>query len=76
MPHVPGIWNDICSDMFIETTFMCYGHGPGGIVGITLKPSTLQKWALSLYICSKLVQETVYIHEKKSVNITVHKANE
>ena len=31
-----------------RTTFMRYGHGPSGIVGITLKPSTLERWALSL----------------------------
>ena len=30
MRHKPGIWNAIWSDMFIENTFMRYGHGPGG----------------------------------------------
>ncbi len=29
MHHVPGLWNGISSDMFIETTFMRYGHGLG-----------------------------------------------
>ena len=38
----------------IETTFMRYGHAPGGIVGITLKPETLKVWALSLHACSTL----------------------
>ena len=52
MRHNPGVWNGICSDMFIETTFMCYGKGPGGLVGVTLKPSTIQRWALSLYTTS------------------------
>ena len=44
MHHVPGLWNGIGSDMFIETTFMHYGYGPGGIIGIrrTLKPETLK----------------------------------
>ena len=54
MRHVRGIWNGIWSDMFIETTFMRYGHGKGGIIGITLKPETLKTWALSLHICSVL----------------------
>ncbi len=54
MHHVPGIWNGIWSDMFIETTFMRYGHGRGGIIGNTLKPETLKIWALSLHICSHL----------------------
>ncbi len=38
--------------MYIETTLMRYGHGHGGIIGITLKPDTLKTWALSLHICS------------------------
>ena len=37
MRHQAGLWNGMWSDMFIETTFMRYGHGPGGLVGITLK---------------------------------------
>ena len=54
MRHQRGLWNGIWSDMFIETTFMCYGHAPGGIIGITLKPETLKVWALSLHACSRL----------------------
>ena len=42
MGHLNGLWNGICSDMFIEPTFMRYGHGRSGIVGITLKPETLK----------------------------------
>ena len=57
MHQVPGLWNSIWSDMFIETTFMRYGHGPGGIIGITLKPETLKTWALGLHICSRLEQD-------------------
>ena len=51
MHHVPGLWNGIWSDMFIEITFMRYGNGPGGIIGITVKPETLKTWALSLHVC-------------------------
>ena len=54
MRHDRGIWNGIWSDMFIESTFMRYGHAPGGIIGITLKPETLKVWALSLHVCSQL----------------------
>ena len=52
--HEKGIWNGIWSDMFIESTFMRYGHAPGGIIGITLKHETLKVWALSLHTCSQL----------------------
>ena len=33
------------SDMAIDTTYMRYGHGRQGIVGITLKPDSLEIWA-------------------------------
>ena len=56
MRHMKGLWNGIWSDMFIESTFMRYGHGRSGIVGITLKPETLKTWALSRHICSKLME--------------------
>lgn len=54
MRHNAGIWNAIWSDMYIETTFMRYGHESGGLTGLTLKPSAVARWALSLHICSKL----------------------
>ena len=54
MRHKPGVWNAIWSDIYIETTFMRYGHGP---TGITLQPSALQWWALSMHTCSRLVQD-------------------
>ena len=33
MRHIKGLWNSIWSDMFIESTFMRYGHGRAGIIG-------------------------------------------
>ena len=48
MRHKPGVWNGIWSDMYIESTFMCYGHDPDGIIVITLKPQSLEKWALGI----------------------------
>jgi hypothetical protein len=42
--HTPGVWNGMWTDMMIETTFMRYGKGPNGIIGITLKPNTLKTW--------------------------------
>jgi len=43
MRHIPGFW----SDMYIETTFMRYGHGKTGI----------KVWSLSLHICSRIEQD-------------------
>ena len=41
MRHNPGIWNAIWSDMFIESTFMRYGHESGGLTWLTLKLSAV-----------------------------------
>ena len=74
MRHQPGLWNAIWSDMYIESTFMRYGHSPGGIIGITLKPSTLKRWALSLHLCSQIVKDVSEMKdESRKVSVTVHK---
>ena len=36
---------------------MRYGHGPGGIFGITLNEHALCRWALSLRMCSRLKKD-------------------
>ena len=50
--------------MFIESTFMRYGHGKAGIVGITLKPETLKTWALSRHICSQMIDNMNSLQEE------------
>ena len=40
MRHVPGVWKAILNEMFIETTFMRYGHRKKDIIGVTLKPES------------------------------------
>ena len=52
--HNPGVWNGIWSNMFIDTNFMCYGNGPGCLVGVTFKPATVKRWALSLHTTSRV----------------------
>ena len=78
MRHRPGLWNAIWSDMFIETnesTFMRYGHGPGGLIGITLNPGAQKRWALSLHICSRLMKDIAELREvdTQSQQATIHK---
>ena len=74
MRHKPGIWNAVWSDMFIESTFMRYGHGAGGIIGITLKPSALKKWAFSMHICPLLKQDVAEMSKGyKETEVTTHK---
>lgn len=46
--HNAGIYNGQWSDMFIETTWMRKGHGPGGIIGTTERPQTMATWVFSM----------------------------
>ena len=74
MRNNSGVWNGIWSDMFIETNFMRYGKSPGGLVGVTLKPSTVKRWALSLHTTSRVecdIDEMRHVQETREA--TTHK---
>ncbi len=43
--------------MAIETTYMRYGHGCSGIIGLTLKPESLKTWSYSLHTCNSIVRD-------------------
>ena len=74
MRHQSGIWNGLWSDLFIESTFMRYGHSPGGLVGITLQPSTVRRWALSLHLCAQLRRDVMSLSDPgKQTVVTSHK---
>ncbi len=74
MRHNPGIWNGVWSDMFIETTFMRYGHEAGGLVGLTLQPTAVSRWALSLHVCSQLRVDLAAMKDgPQQKHVTVHK---
>ena len=53
--------------MMIETTGMRYGYVPGGIIGITLNESALERYARSLYVSSVLEQN------ETNKNVAQHK---
>ena len=57
MYHNASLFNGIWSDVAIETTFMRYGHGQSGIIGITLIPETLKTWAYSLHTCHGTIDD-------------------
>lgn len=74
MRHKPGLWNAIWSDMMIETTAMRYGHGPAGVIGITLNQKALQRWALAHPISSQLEKDLLDMKENHHAKqMTVHK---
>ena len=57
MHHNAGLFIGIWSDMAIETTFMRYGHGQSGVIGITLEQETLKTWVYSLRTCHGIVDD-------------------
>ena len=64
MRHQKGFWNAIWSDMFIETTFMRYGKGPGGLIGVTLDQTSVKKWANRLHISTQILNDLEAICDK------------
>ena len=59
--------------MMIETTFMRYGKGPRGMIGITLKPETLKTWAFSLHTCSLVANDISNMTSNEKATLIVHK---
>ena len=53
--------------MYIESTFLRYGHSHGGIIEITLQPETLKIWTLDLHIRSRIVEDITNMSDQHSV---------
>ena len=73
MCHQDALWNGIWSNMMIETTYMRYDKGPGGIIGVTTKPRSVQIWSESLPACSDILKDLAQLREKHPKTKTVHK---
>ena len=71
--HQRGYWNGIWSDMFIESTFMRYGKGPSGLIGITLKSNVMRKWAYSLNIFTQVQADLERMRESSIKQQIFHK---
>ena len=72
--HQKGLWNSIWSDMFIETSFMRYGKGAGGLKGLTLSPKSVKVWAYSLHSCTVLLHDLdIMCEQNKTEHETFHK---
>ena len=59
--------------MMIETTYMRYGKGPDGIIGVTTKPTSVQIWSEILPACSEILKDFDQLREKHLETKTVHK---
>ena len=69
-----GLWNGIWTDQLIESTCMRFGKGPQGIVGFTLKPSTVSMWALSLHVFGQVRNCIESMRDgNKSEDVVYHK---
>lgn len=52
-----GYFNGIWSDMMIETTLTKISSSPDGLVGITLKPNSVTRWAYSFQKLSQMIKD-------------------
>ena len=55
-----GYFNGLWSDMLIETTLIRFGSSPqaqGGLVGITLQPNSVIRWAYSFHKLSMMIKD-------------------
>lgn len=59
--------------MLIETISMRYSHGLHGLMGITLKPSVLKRWAQSMHVCKKALQDVADMADgNRQTDVTTH----
>ena len=72
--HIPGIYDATWTDIFIETTYMRFGHGPDGAVGVATDYQQMVKWAL-IFALSGEVSQNVPAMSNATQNIlhTHHK---
>jgi len=60
--------------MYIDTTFMRYGKGLKGIMGITLKPSAVRRWSFSMHVCCRVANVMATIARRcTAVEVSSHK---
>ena len=59
--------------MMIETTYMKFGKGSGGITGVATQPRTLEVWTKSQHIQNKLLSDLEYLRNKGESHIKVYK---
>lgn len=56
--HQRGLWNGIWFNMLTETTFMKYGKGPRGLIGIMLQKHSVKQWTCSLHISTQILKDS------------------
>ena len=74
--HIPGIYNSTWTDMLIETTYMCLGHGPAGTIGLTTGWKQVITWALSFAMCGELSRNVKQMSNDKEQPVQTHHKEE
>ena len=74
MHQKPGIFNGIWSNMAIDTTYMRYGHGHSGIIGLAMRPEALKTWAMSIHAINTVVSDLNTINDNELHSQSYHKA--
>ena len=69
---VRGASNSTRFDMFIEPTFMRYGHSQGGLRWTTLNDNAIELLAHNLHSCSQLVRNLTDRRNELSTDPTHH----
>ena len=64
-----GIW----SDLFIESIYMRYGHGPSGIIGATLSEITPAVWALLHNTMGQMANDVAELDNNQEHVVMCHK---
>ena len=64
---------NVGTDIFLETTFMHCGHGPGKLIGLMPNEKAVNRWSMSLHICRRLMKDEAYFEDSSSVDITTLK---
>ena len=73
--HQDGHWNEIWTDMMIESTYIRHGKGPGGIkgTGTTTRPRSVHIWSNSLPSCNDLLNDFYELRGRYPAQKIVHK---
>ena len=76
--HGMGVWKSVFSDQFGEQTYIRYGKGKGGLVGMTLYPDQVAGWVLSYPICKfvSLTMDNMFDETLTMYDITQDKHKE
>ena len=73
LQYQDGHWKGRWTDMIIESTYMRHDKGPGGTIGTTTKPRSVQIWSNRLSSCNNLLRDLNELRGKYPTQKIIHK---